>query len=439
MVGKIKNLVKNPIFSGLLIVSTGNVMSSFLSYYFNFLTQSLFPDFSEFGDFIFILTFLTISQIIPGSISGTLNLIVTELKVKNEYAKLTLLYIKMLVLFSVAGFVLGFFVFVISNQIADIFQIKNVLYIQLMGLLIFLTTAGIPQLSFLYGLLKFKSYSIVVLLGIILKICFTLYFYKLGFGFASILYGFISSSITSFIVGNMFLVTHFDPKYRLNNVSEYTKRLILFSFPMFFILVGSAVLNQLDFLIIKNKLDPMVSGMYGYLINFGKIFYFGSLIFCGAMAPQVTESLNKKENYFKILFFYLKIVLSIVVSGLIFLGIFTKQFLDLFVLVTSNLGLKLSSLMMFYKVIDYIPLYTIFIGIYVLINFMVIFLIATSSFKIYISFILSAILQSILIFTLANDIYTTIYLNIAVSSILLVYLTYEIYKRYVDFNNSSRL
>ena len=105
MVGKIKNLAKNPIYNGLFIVTSGSILTTFLSYYLNFQTQSLFPDFAEFGDFVFIITMLTVSQIIPTSISGTLNLIVTELKVKNEYAKLTLLYIKMLVLFSLVGFV----------------------------------------------------------------------------------------------------------------------------------------------------------------------------------------------------------------------------------------------------------------------------------------------------------------------------------------------
>jgi hypothetical protein len=208
---------------------------------------------------------------------------------------------------------------------------------------------------------------------------------------------------------------------------------------MFFILTGTAVLNQIDFIILKGKLASDISGMYGYLTNFGKIFYFGSLIFCGAMAPQITESYNKKENYFKILFFYLKIVLSIVLSGLVVLVFFTRQFLDLFILITSNLGLRLSSLVKFYDVIDYIPLYSVFISIYILINFLVIFLIATSYFKIYFSFIISILLQAILIFTLSNDIYTTIVINILVSSFLLVYLIYETFKGLSNFNHSSRL
>lgn len=439
MVGKLRNLIRNPLFSGLFIVSTANIIGTFLSYYFNFLTQSLFPNFQDFGDFIFIITFLTVIMLIPNSVSGTLNLIVTELKVKNEYAKLTLLYIRMLVLFCLVGLAVGFFIFVTAAQLSEIFNIKNILYIQLLGVLVFLSTISTPLISFLYGLLKFKSYSVVIISNSLIKILFTLLFYNSGLGFVSILYGFILGSVLSFIVGNILLVTSFDPRYKFNNVSEYTRRIILFSLPMFFIGIGSSFLGQLDFLIVKSKFDTHTSGMYGYLVNLGKIFYFGSLIFCGAMAPQVTESLNKKENYFSILFFYFKIVAVFLIIGLIVLGIFTKNFLDVFVLISAYIGLNSESLGYFYQVIDYIPLYSIFIALYILINFLTIFLIATSTLKIFVSYLIAVAFQSVLIFILANDINTTIYCNILVSSLFLVYLIYEIYKRHSSFNNSSNL
>lgn len=439
MVGRIRNLSKNPIFNGLFIVTSGSILTTFLSYYYNFQTQSLFPGFAEFGDYVFIITLLTISQIIPASVSGTLNLIVTELKVKNEYAKLTLLYIKMLVLFSLVGFVLGFFVFSISNLISDIFQVKNVYYIQLLGLLIFLSTASIPHSSFLYGLLKFKSSSFLGVFGSILKIVLLVYFYNLGFGFVSILYSFIFAITVNFILGNLLLVTHFDKNYKLNDVSLYTKKLIMFSLPLFFILTGTSILNQLDIIFLKTRLTTELSGMYGYLNNFGKIFYFGSFLFIGAMAPQITESYNKKENYFKIFWFYFKIVFSIVSLGLITLVFFAKEFLDMFIYFSAYIGLRQSSLLNFYSILEYIPLYSVFISVYVFVNFLVIFLIAVSAFRIYVAFISAVLLQGLLIFVFANDIYTAIYCNLLVSSLLLAYLIYEIYKKYTSFNNSSNL
>jgi O-antigen/teichoic acid export membrane protein len=213
----------------------------------------------------------------------------------------------------------------------------------------------------------------------------------------------------------------------------------MFSLPLFFIITGTSILNQLDIIFLKTRLSTELSGMYGYLNNFGKIFYFGSFLFIGAMAPQITESFNKRENYFKIFLFYFKIVFSTVSLGLIVLIFFAKEFLDLFIFFSAYIGLKQSSLANFYAILEYIPLYSIFISVYVFVNFLVIFLIAVSAFRIYIAFLLAVLMQGLLIFVFANDIYTAIYCNLFVSSLLLIYLIYEIYKKYISFNNSSNL
>jgi O-antigen/teichoic acid export membrane protein len=439
MVTKLKTLLKSPLYLGLMVVSFGNIAIAFLNYYLNFLAQSLFPDFSDYGDFVFILTFLTLCMAIPASISGTLNLIVTELKVKNEFAKLTKLYIKMLVLFATVGLVFGLLIFSISFQITEVFKIQNVLYIQLLSIVIFLASLAIPHTSFLYGLLKFKSYVFIGLLTVLTKILLTVFFYNLGYGFVSILYALIVSILTSIVLGNILLISHFDPNYKLVNVSEHTKKLIMFSLPLFFIMTGSSILMQLDFIVLKSKLTTDLSGIYGYLQNFGKIFLFGSLIFTGAMAPQITESLNKNENYFSIFKFYSRIVLAIVGVGSSILIFAPKKFLDLFIFLSSYLGLRMESLVKFYEITSYIPIYTIFVAVYILISFLVIFLIATSTFKVYLAFIISALGQALLIFTLADDINSAIYCNLLVSILLLGYLSYEVYKKYLSFNHSSNL
>lgn len=125
--------------------------------------------------------------------------------------------------------------------------------------------------------------------------------------------------------------------------------------------------------------------------------------------------------------------------GLITLVFFAKEFLDIFIYFSAYIGLRQSSLLNFYSILEYIPLYSVFISVYVFVNFLVIFLIAVSAFRIYVAFISAVLLQGLLIFVFANDIYTAIYCNLLVSSLLLAYLIYEIYKKYTSFNNSSNL
>ena len=115
--------ILNPTVGGMLLVTFGSIISTFFSYYFNFYIQSIFPNFVDYGNFIFVLTFLTISQLIPLSVSSSLSLLVTELKVKNEFRKLTMLYLKMNLLFGLIGGLMALFTVFFSNQISQLFKV----------------------------------------------------------------------------------------------------------------------------------------------------------------------------------------------------------------------------------------------------------------------------------------------------------------------------
>lgn len=421
----------------MLIVTFGSVFSSFLNYYFNFYIQSLFPDFSNFGNFSFLMTVLMFSQIIPLSIAGSLNLVVTELKVLKDYSRLTHLYIKMLVLFGTMGLFIGITILSLADIISIQFKVGNIFYIQLLALVIFISTLNVPVMSFLYGMLRFKSYSIMMIIGPLIKLGLVTLLYIWGFSFLSILYAFLGTTILSFLVGNFFLLQDYDREFKLTNVNNYIKRVFYVSLPILFITLGNYLINNVDFLIVKVNFSEDLAGKYGYLQNLGKIYFFGSLLFVGAMVPQITEAYNQKKKYFNLLFFYSKIVVSIAVVGLVVLGLFTKQFLDFFVYFSSIIGLRLESLRFYYQVEEYVPLYTLFTFLIILINFLVYFLIAVSRVRIFLIFLIAILFQTILILNFGKDVFSVLYCNIFVGILLLIYLIFEVYGKYVDFNNSS--
>jgi O-antigen/teichoic acid export membrane protein len=431
--------IVNPTVGGMLLVTFGSIISTFFSYYFNFYIQSIFPNLVDYGNFIFVLTFLTISQLIPLSVSSSLSLLVTELKVKNEFRKLTMLYLKMNLLFGLIGGLMALFTVFFSDQISQLFKVGDAFYIQLVAVLILVSTLSIPVTSYLYGLLRFKSHSSLIIMISILKLAFVYFFFISGYGFVSVLYGLILSSVSLILVGNILLLSSFDKEYKNSDITGLTKRVLFFSLPIFFIATGNGLITQVDFLLIKSKLAPELSGQYGLLVNIGKIFYFSSIIFLGAMSPQITEAYNKRNGYFKILFFYLKIIIALIVGGLAVFGLFPKWFLDVFVFLSSKLGLNLTSLNLYYQITDLIPSYSIFISLVILINFLVLFLIATATTRIYIGFILGTLIQFLLIYTYSTDLYSVINCNIISASVLLGYLLYETYKKYESFHNSSSL
>jgi O-antigen/teichoic acid export membrane protein len=429
----------NSTIGGMLLVTFGSIISTFFSYYFNFYIQSIFPSLSDYGNFVFVLTFLTLTQLIPLSISSSLSLLVTELKVKNEFRKLTMLYLRMNLLFGFIGGLIALFTLFFSSQISSIFKVGDVFYIQLMAILIFISTLSIPVTSYLYGLLRFKSHTSLIVMISILKLIFVYFFYISGFGFLSVLYGLILSSVSLIVVGNFLLLSSFDKDYRASDITGLTKKVLFFSLPIFFIATGNGLITQIDFLLIKSKFATELSGQYGLLVNIGKIFYFGSIIFLGAMSPQITEAYNKRDGYFKILFFYSKIILGLLAGGLIVFGLFPKSFLDIFVFLSSKIGLNLNSLNLYFQVTELIPSYAVFIALVILINFLVMFLIATSTTRIYLGFILATLIQFLLIYYYSYDLYSVINCNIISASALLGYLLFETYKKYESFHNSSSL
>jgi O-antigen/teichoic acid export membrane protein len=429
----------NSIVGGMLLVTVGSIVSTFFSYYFNFYIQSIFPNLGDYGNFVFVLTFLTLTQLIPLSVSSSLSILVTELKVKNEFKKLTMLYLKMNLLFGCIGALMGVASVSFSSQISQIFKVGDVLYIQLLALLILVSTLSIPVTSYLYGLLRFKSHTSLIVMISILKLVFVYSFFISGFGFLSVLYGLILSSVSLIIVGNILLLSSFDKEYKNSDITGLTKKVLFFSLPIFFISTGNGLISQIDFLLIKSKFAPDMSGQYGLLVNIGKIFYFSSIIFLGAMSPQITEAYNKRDGYFKILFFYLKIVSAIVLGGLAIFGLFPKWFLDIFIFLSSKIGLNLSSLNLYYQITWLIPGYSIFIALVILINFLVLFLIATSTTRIYLGFIFASLFQFLLIYFYSFDLYSVIICNIISASVLLGYLIYETYRKYESFHNRSGL
>jgi len=441
MFNKIKEKIAQNriIFSGMLIVSAGSIVSNFLNYYFNFYIQSLFPDFSTYGNFAFLITIVTLSTTIPLAISGSLTLVVTELNVGKEYSKLTNLYIKMLVLFSLIGFFIGLLIFSLSEVLNSTFNVGNVYYLQVLSLIIFFSISTIPTGSFLLGMLRFKSASILGVFLPFLKIILVTFFYIQGFGFTSILYSLLGISVANFLVGNFLLLKNYDQEFKAATVNEYIRRVMLISIPILFISIGNSLINQVDLLIIKANLSEEIAGKYGYLTNIGKIYFFGSLLFTGAMAPQITDAYKQNKAYFNLMLFYLKIVGFIVSVGLIVFSVFTKQFLDSFVFLSSYIGLNVDSLKYYYQVSEFIPVYSIFIALCIFINFFVLFLVAISKVKIFIVFLISILFQTALITNFGRDIYSVVYCNIFIASLLLIYLIFEVYNNYVDINNRSRL
>ncbi len=439
MLTKIRSAIvsNKEMFNQMLIVSFATIISSFLSYYFNFFVQSKFPSLEDFSNFQFLITFLTLITIIPGSIGTSITTSVSEFLGDGKKDQLTDFFLKIYLLYFILGTILSGLVYFSKSYLAKIFNISNENFFLFLATILFISLLLTPITSFLYGLLRFYSYSLVLVALIFFKIIFLSIFYQRGFGFDSIFYSFIISSFLVLFIGFILIKGSLSNSVNVRVPVSFIKKVIFLSGPLLFITIGREMLSQVDFLIIKSKFDTLTSGSYALLINLGKIYLFGSLIIVGAMLPQIASSYRTGGNYFKKLQLYLYIELMIVFIGLICFVIFPKYLIDLLILVSKAVGLNPSSFYSYYQVVDLLPVYSIFISIVILINFFTLFFISIQYVKIFYGYILALFGQFITIQYFSWDILSVIICNIIVSSILLGYLVYETRKRYQDFNYSS--
>jgi len=84
--------------------------------------------------------------------------------------------------------------------------------------------------------------------------------------------------------------------------------------------------------------------------------------------------------------------------------------------------------------VAYLPKYSLFVGLYVLINFMVLFLLSVNRNKVFILQILISILQFLLLTVFHNSISTVIDINIVVSILLLlgIGVYFYVYRNSID-------
>ena len=423
----------------MFLVTFASVVSSFLAYYLNFYVQSIFVDVDDFANYSLFITFIGLISIIPNTVSTSIIMTVNEFKTSEKFEELYDLFIKLLGIFFLIGSVFGLLIYKFQSTLSLVFKTDVPNFFTYSGFYLLILVLIIPIQAFIYGLMKFKSHSFLITSTVLVKLLSLGYFYSKGFGFSSIFYGFIASGIYYLVCGLLILFLNLEKNgQKISSKSAITK-VFYFSVPILFISLGKELITYLDFLIVKSKFDSIISGNYALLLNIGKVFLFGSLLILGVMLPQISESFNKKENYFKKFKIYLYLELFIVGVGVILFAVFPKLVIDLLLAISRLVGLNASSLESYYLIVDILPLYSIFISLVVLVNVFTIFLISIKKLNIFVYYILSLLLQGLLIYFASSSIQNVIFYNIICSGSLLGFLVYTTYKEYETFNHHSNL
>ena len=425
MFTKLLNLFKsNTAVKGTLIVTIGLFIANFLAYVLQLVLGRILSV-EEYGVFNALISILTIVGFANTVFSTSLVKFASELKAKVRYDALTALFWRFTAIAFLTGILLLLSFFSFRNLLGSYLNITDSTLFVLLGLYTLASLANTVPVSYLQGLLRFKAFSFVTVVGAIFRLALPLLLVVAGWQVRGVITGMSVALFISFIVGIMLLKKNFD-SYEASDYSAYYKQFIKFSGPVILANLGMLLLSNLDLLLVKHFFSATDAGLYSGVVILGKILLFGAGTVAIVMYPQITELFALKKDYKGKLNEFLFIQVLILFVGAVAFGFFPSMITHLM------FGEK------FIQSAAYLPLYTIFISIYVLLNFMNMVFLAINKTVMFFLYLPALLLQYLLINSFHTTLFEVIKINIIVSlSLLFFVVLYYLY--HAHFNSSSSL
>jgi O-antigen/teichoic acid export membrane protein len=265
------------------------------------------------------------------------------------------------------------------------------------------------QSSYLQGLRRYKAFAFFNIMSGAYRLVFPTIAVILGFKVLGALGGMLMGVLVSFITAVFILKKNFTVFENMNLSDEY-KRIMLFSIPVAFVQFGMMLLNNIDVILVKKYFDPDMSGYYAGVVTLGKIFLFGVGIVSTVMFPTISSLVARGMNYSRIFIKLLTLQVSLVLGGVLTFSAIPAILTRIF------FGEK------FINSAEYLPYFSVFIGLYILINFFILFFLAINKTFVFALLIPGLIIQYLMINARHTNLYEIITANTCAGIITLVLL-----------------
>ncbi|MBU0535004.1 oligosaccharide flippase family protein [Patescibacteria group bacterium] len=415
-----KETTKNSDIQQTIIVGAGTLIGAFFSYLLQFVLGRKLSV-SDYGSFNVLLSLSSLVSV-PISVFGiSLIKIVSELYVRGEKGKMKKLFLKLSVASLLLGFVFTSVFFFLRFRISSGFKVESVPSITLFAVLLGLGFLSTLPPVYLQGLQKFKKYSAYQVLGSFNRFVIPTLLVFAGFGLVGVFGGMVGAALLTFVLSLLLIRGSFKVTGSESfNLNEYYKKLISFSLPVLFVNFFLIALNNMDLIMVKRFFSGLDAGYYAGTATLGKIFLFGSGAVSVIMFPKITGLYAKGEGYLKEFKKLTSLLIFIVIAGVICYHIFPQLLTHLFFGKT------------FENSIQFLPLFSIFIGLYILISFFVMFFLAIDKKKVSLLLLPGVLLQYILLNIYHVSLFQVIWVNIIICiitlSLLIIYLYAQVIK-----------
>jgi O-antigen/teichoic acid export membrane protein len=349
------------------IIAVGGFVGSFFSYLLLFfLGRSLsVPEYGLYSTLISLSTLIAIPTAVIGVsvVKRTSELVAA--KEWNRYYGFFWSLLFLLLSVSIAVFLI---IYLSQGYFEHKFQISDKATILAFSLLTALTfPSGIFGAS-LQGLMKYVKFALYNIISSLLRMALILSF------------------ILALVLINVSL-----KKVNTQHLKEDYKRLILFSVPAAVLAISQTFMTNIDLVLVRRFFDPLTTGYYAGAITLGKILLFGCSAVATVMYPQVISIHSQGKDTLRMFKQLLALQVILVLIGLTAYLAFPHLISNIFFGSTFSAS------------VPYIRLYAVFISLFVVMNFLALYLLAVEKTKIFLIFFLAMGVQYLyIIFRHAN-------------------------------------
>lgn len=409
MLDKIKNLKDHPEILDTMLVGGATLFASVFSYLLQFVLGRKLSV-VDYGTFNTLLSLSSLVGVFAAVFGVALVKVVAELFVLKKKEELGALLFRSLKFSLVIGGFLFLVLFVLRNYISNSLNIGDGYLIGLFGVLIGLSFfTSIPN-SYLQGMQLFKKYSIFHILNMFSRFVIPTILVFAGFGLRGVFVGIPLAAVLSLFIGFFMVGIGFRDGGGVD-VSGYFKKVFNFASSVVLVNLSLMSLNNVDLILVKKYFSPVEAGYYAGTMTLGKILLFGAGAVSIVMFPKITALYASGGNYLARLKKLLVLLVVVLVAGVfcyqIFPGIITTLFFG----------------EAFENSVKYLPLFSIFVAFYVLVNFLVLFFLAIDKKKVGFLLLPGVLAQYVLLNLYHSNLFEVIKVNIGVSVFILVLLS----------------
>jgi O-antigen/teichoic acid export membrane protein len=166
------------------------------------------------------------------------------------------------------------------------------------------------------GWQKFNESNWLGIIGVVVKLIFSVAIIKIGFALDGAIGGYIIGAMATYFVSILILKYFLGPKENSKSIEEKSveldsKSLRNYIIPAFFGSLALNIFGNIDMVLAKHNLDSLSAGQYGALTIVSKIIFFatsaiGAVLF--SMAAEDDHKNNDTRNILRKAFFLLSII-----------------------------------------------------------------------------------------------------------------------------------